>query len=65
MAERMCPRQPSPRVEEETHNVSTQGAEGSRATGEQVAAVEWQEDLDVVLTVTLWRRRVCQLHICH
>lgn len=42
-----------------THNVSTQGAEGSSATGEQVAAVEWQKDLDVVLTVTLWERRAC------
>ena len=36
-----------------THDVGAQGAEGPCAAGEQVAAVEWQEDLDVVLTVTL------------
>lgn len=36
-----------------THNVGAHGAEGPSAAGKQVAAVEWQEDLDVVLTVTL------------
>lgn len=36
-----------------THYVGAQGAEGRGATGEQVAAVEWQQDLDVVLAVTL------------
>lgn len=30
-----------------------------------MAAVERQEDLDVVLTVTLWGRRACQVHRCH
>lgn len=48
-----------------THDVGTQGAEGRGATGQQVAAVEWQEDLDVVLTVSLWGKRDCQVHICH
>jgi hypothetical protein len=49
-----------------THNVGTQGAEGRCATGEQVAAVEWQEDLDVVLTVTLGKGgRGCQIQTIH
>lgn len=34
-------------------NVGADGAEGCCAAGEQVAAVEWQEDFDVVLTVPL------------
>lgn len=53
-----------PRVEGGTHNVGAQGAEGCCAAGEQVAAVERQKDLDVVLTVSLWGRRECQAHIC-
>lgn len=47
------PAAPWGRVGLSTYNVGTHGAESGRATGEQVAAVEWQEDLDVVLAVTL------------
>lgn len=36
-----------------THDVGAERAEGAGAAGEQVAAVEWQEDLDVVLTIAL------------
>lgn len=36
-----------------THDVGAERAEGAGAAGEQMAAVEWQEDLDVVLTVAL------------
>lgn len=59
------PQAAAARLQERTHNVSTQGAEGCGATGEQMAAVEGQKDLDVVLTVTLWGRRACQVHVCH
>lgn len=41
------------RAERGTHDVGAQGAEGRCAAGEQVGAVQRQEDLDVVLTVAL------------
>lgn len=43
-----------------THNVGARGAEGLGAAGDQVAAVERQEDLDVVLTVPLEGGGGCQ-----
>lgn len=48
---------PASGVRRGTHNVGADGAEGCCAAGEQVAAVEWQEDFDVVLTVPLGRGR--------
>lgn len=54
-----------PGVRRGTHNVGAHGAEGRGATGEQVAAVEWQEDLDVVLTVPLEEGGGCQAQASH
>lgn len=49
-----------------THHVGAQGAEGPSATDVQVAAVERQEDLDVVLTVTLGKEGgECQIQTSH
>lgn len=49
----------------DTHDVGAQGAEGPSAAGEQVAAVEWQEDLYVVLTVTLEEGGGCHAPASH
>lgn len=49
-----------------THHVGAQRAEGPSATDVQVAAVERQEDLDVVLTVTLGKEGGgCQTQTSH
>lgn len=48
-----------------THNVGARRAEGLRATGDQVAAVEWQENLDVVLTVPLEEGGGCKAQTGH
>lgn len=49
-----------------THHVGAQGAEGPSATDIQVGTVERQEDLDVVLTVTLGKEGGgCQTQTSH
>ena len=54
-----------PGVQRGTHNVGACGAEGLRAAGDEVAAVEWQEDLDVVLTVPLEEGGGCKAQTGH
>ena len=54
-----------PGVQKGTHNVGAGRAEGLRAAGDQVAAVEWQENLDVVLTVPLEEGGGCKAQTGH
>lgn len=54
-----------PGVQRGTHNVGARGAEGLRAAGDEVAAVEWQEDLDIVLTVPLEEGGGCKAQTGH